>query len=201
MQRTKFYIAFLLLKNMSVSLKKGASVNLSKKEPSLKKVLIGLGWEIKTGNQLDLDASVFMLNAQGKTPADEYFVFYNNLKSPDGAVQHTGDNRSGVGDDDDEMVLAHLPLINATVTDVVVVVSIHEAMARGHHFGLLTEAYIRLVDVDQNKEILRYDLDAEFSGYSDVEFGRLQRIAGEWYFKATGIGSKGGLQGYVDKYL
>jgi tellurium resistance protein TerD len=186
---------------MSVSLKKGASVNLSKKEPSLKKILIGLGWEIKAGNQLDLDASVFMVNAQGKTPNEEYFVFYNNLKSPDGSVQHTGDNRSGAGDDDDEMILANLPIINDQVTDIIVTVSIHEAATRRHHFGLLSEAYIRLVDVEKNKEILRYDLDAEFGGYSDVEFGRLQRIAGEWHFKATGIGSKEGLQGFVDKYI
>ena len=186
---------------MSVSLKKGNSVNLSKKEPGLKKIMIGLGWEIKAGNQLDLDASVFMTNAQGKTPSEEYFVFYNNLKSPDGSVQHTGDNRSGAGDDDDEMVLANLSLINELVTDIIIIVSIHDAATRRHHFGLLSEAYIRVLDVEKNREILRYDLDAEFGGFSDVEFGRLQRIASEWHFQASGLGSKEGLQGFVDKYI
>lgn len=186
---------------MSVSLKKGTSVNLTKKEPSLKKIMIGLGWEIKAGNQLDLDASVFMTTANGKTLSDEYFIFYNNLRSPDGSVQHTGDNRSGAGDDDDEMILANLSLINSSVTDIIVVASIHEAATRRHHFGLLTDAYIRIVDVEKNREILRYDLDAEFSGFSDVEFGRLQRIEGEWHFYAAGLGSKDGLQGYVDKYI
>ncbi len=186
---------------MSVSLKKGGSVNLSKKEPGLKKIMIGLGWEIKTNNQLDLDASVFMTNASGKTLSDEYFVFYNNLKSPDGSVQHTGDNRSGAGDDDDEMILANLSLINEKVTDIIVTVSIHEADVRRHHYGLLGDAYIRVVDVEKNREILRYDLDAEFNGFTDVEFGRFQRIADEWHFKASGIGSKEGLQGFVDKYM
>jgi tellurium resistance protein TerD len=186
---------------MSVSLKKGNSVNLSKKEPSLKKIMIGLGWEIKAGNQLDLDASVFMIGANGKTLADEYFVFYNNLRSPDGSVQHTGDNRSGAGDDDDEMILANLALINEKITEVIITVSIHEATVRRHHFGLLTEAYIRIVDVEKNREVLRYDLDANFNEFSDVEFGRLQRINGEWHFQAVGIGSNDGLQGYVDKYI
>ena len=186
---------------MSVSLKKGGSVNLSKKEPGLKKIMIGLGWEIKTNNQLDLDASIFMTNASGKTLSDEYFVFYNNLKSPDGSVQHTGDNRSGAGDDDDEMILANLSLINEKVTDIIVTVSIHEAGVRRHHYGLLGDAYIRVVDVEKNREILRYDLDAEFGGFTDVEFGRFQRIADEWHFKASGIGSKEGLQGFVDKYM
>lgn len=163
--------------------------------------MIGLGWEFRTGTQLDLDASVFMLAAHGKVPADEYFVFYNNLRSPDGAVQHTGDNRSGVGDDDDEMVLANLPLVNSQITDLVVVVSIHEAEIRRQHFGQLKEAYIRIVDVDTKRQILHYDLDEEFGKMTDIEFGRLQRIDGEWYFKATGIGSNMTLQGYVDKYV
>jgi tellurium resistance protein TerD len=184
---------------MSISLNKGSSVNLSKKEPGLKKIMIGLGWEFRTSSQVDLDASVFMLNAVGKAPQDEYFVFYNNLRSPDGAVQHTGDNRTGVGDD--EMILANLSLVNVAVTDLVFIVSIHEAFQRRHSFGLLKDAYIRLVDVESKREILRYDLDAEFTAYTDVEFGRLQRVNDEWYFRASGIGGNLGLQGYVDKYI
>jgi tellurium resistance protein TerD len=186
---------------MAISLKKGGSVNLSKKEPTLKKILIGLGWEMTQGQSIDLDASVFMITPQGKMPTEEFFVFYNNLKSPDGGIQHTGDNRTGVGDDDDEMILANLPLISPKVAEVLVVVSIHEADTRRHHFGLLHDAYIRLVDVESNREILRYDLDQEFGSCTEIEFGRLRNENGEWHFIASGIGSKSGLQTYVDKYI
>jgi tellurium resistance protein TerD len=185
---------------MAIVLKKGGTFNLSKKEPSLKKIMIGLGWEKTAGNQIDLDASVFLLSANGKLVSEEYFVFYNNLKSPDGSIQHTGDNRTGAGDEDDEMILANLPLINPSVAEIRVVVSIHDATIRRHHFGLLSEAYIRIVDVESNREVLRYDLDAEFNGNTDVEFGKLQRVDGDWNFVASGIGSSNGLQGYVDMY-
>jgi tellurium resistance protein TerD len=159
--------------------------------------MIGLGWELRPGAQLDLDASVFMLGASGKIPADEYFVFYNNLKSLDGSVQHTGDNRSGVGDDDDEMILVNLPLVDSAISEILIVATIHEGAARRHNFGLLTDAYIRIVDVETQREVLRYDLDAEFTTNTDVEFGKLQRIEGEWFFTALGIGSNKGLEGYV----
>jgi tellurium resistance protein TerD len=186
---------------MAISLKKGGSVNLSKKEPTLKKILIGLGWEMTQGQSIDLDASVFMVNAQGKLPNEQYFVFYNNLKSPDGGIQHTGDNRTGAGAEDDEMVLANLPLIGAEVQEVLMVVSIHDADVRRHHFGLLHDAYIRLVDVETNREVLRYDLDQEFGNCTEIEFGRLRLENGEWHFVASGMGSKAGLQSYVDRYV
>jgi tellurium resistance protein TerD len=185
---------------MAISLKKGGSFNLSKKEPALKKIMIGLGWEMKAGNSLDLDASVFMTGSNGKLITEQYFVFYNNLKSPDGAVQHTGDNRTGAGDEDDEMILANMPLINPSVNDIIITVSIHEADVRRHHFGLLQSAYIRIVDVETKREILRYDLDAEFNNFTDVEFGRLTKADNEWSFVASGVGSNKGLQGYVDAY-
>lgn len=185
---------------MAISLKKGGRFNLTKKEPSLKKIMIGLGWELKNGNNVDLDASVFMLGDNGKLPADEYFVFYNNLKSPDGAVQHTGDNRTGAGDGDDEMILANLPLIDGSVSEILVTVSIHDGMTKGHNFGLLQDAYIRIMDVESKREILRYDLDAENPIDTDMEFGKLQKLNGEWHFVATGLGSTNGLQGYVDAY-
>jgi tellurium resistance protein TerD len=185
---------------MAIVLKKGGSFNLSKKEPALKKIMIGLGWEQKAGNQMDLDASVFMIGSNGKLVAEEYLVFYNNLKSPDGSVQHTGDNRTGAGDEDDEMILANLSLINAAVNEIKIIISIHDAATRRHHFGLLQDAYIRIVDVENKREVLRYDLDAEFNGNSDIEFGKLQRIDGDWNFVASGIGASGGLQGYVDMY-
>ncbi len=185
---------------MAISLKKGSSFNLSKKEPALKKIMIGLGWELKTGNQIDLDASVFMLGANGKLPTDEFFIFYNNLKSPEGSLQHTGDNRTGAEDEDDEMILANLPLVHPNVNELLFVISIHEADARRQNFGLLSDAYIRIVDVETKREILRYDLDQEFTLNTDVEFGKLQRIDNEWNFVASGIGSNKGLQGYVDMF-
>lgn len=184
----------------SITLKKGSAFNLSKKEPSLQKIMIGVGWELKSGNSVDLDASAFMLGDNGKLPANEYFVFYNNLKSPDGSVKHTGDNRTGIGDGDDEMILANLNLIDKRVQEILIVVTIHEAMVRRHSFGLLKDAYIRLVDVETKREILTYDLDDSFSKYTDVEFGKLQRIDNEWHFVASGIGGTKGLEGYVNAY-
>ena len=185
---------------MSISLKKGASFNLSKKESSLKKIMVGLGWEIKSGTTIDLDVSVFMLGKNGKLPTDEFFVFYNNLKSPDGAVQHTGDNRTGAGDEDDEMVLVNLPHISETIVELVFVASIHEAAVRRHNFGLLKDAYIRIVDMETKREILCYDLDNEFGTNYDVEFGKLRKIEGDWVFVASGLGSNGGLQSYIDMF-
>ncbi|TAE73207.1 MAG: TerD family protein [Bacteroidetes bacterium] len=185
---------------MAISLNKGGAFNLTKKEPSLKKIIIGLGWEMKTENILDLDASVFLLGNNGKLPAEEYFVFYNNLKSPDSSVQHTGDNRTGAGDGDDEMILANLTLINSAIKEIIIVVSIHEASVRRHKFGLLKDAYVRILDEETKREVLRYDLDAEFNDDTDVEFGRLRLEEDGWHFIASGIGSNMGLGGYVDMY-
>jgi tellurium resistance protein TerD len=185
---------------MSIQLKKGHSFNLSKKEPSLKKIMIGLGWELRTNSLMDLDASVFMLGGNGKLPADEFFVFYNNLKSPDGSIQHTGDNRNGAGDEDDEMILANLNMIDSKVNEILIVVTIHDANARKQNFGYLQDAYIRLVDVESKREILSFDLDASFASSTDVEFGKLQRIDNEWHFVASGIGGSKGLEGYVNAY-
>ena len=185
---------------MSINLEKGGKLNLTKKEPALKKILIGLGWEFQQGKTIDLDASVFMLNYHSKLPADDYFVFYNNLKSPDGSVQHTGDNRTGVGEGDDEMILANLPLITSEVQEVLIVVSIYDAEDHKHHFGLLKDAYIRLVDVETNREVLRYDLEHNFPTATEVEFGKLKKEGGEWHFIASGTGTNLGLQTFVDKY-
>ena len=184
---------------MSINLKKGGSFNLTKDEPTLKKVMIGLGWDI-SNQGIDMDASAFMLGANLKLPSDNYFIFYNNLKSPDGGVQHTGDNRTGEGSGDDEMILVNLDLINADITEITFLVTIHEAKARGHHFGMLQNAYIRLYDVDSKREVLRYTLDAERGQNSDMEFGKLQKTNNEWKFVALGNGSEKGLQGYVDIY-
>lgn len=184
---------------MAISLKKGGSFNLTKEEPKLKKVMIGLGWE-PTTDALDLDASVFMVGANLKLPSDNYFIFYNNLKSPDGSTQHTGDNRTGYGDDDDEMILVNLDLVNPDITQLIVAVSIHEAEARRHTFGLLNDAYMRLYDVDTKREVARFDLDASYPNDTVVIFGKLEKSNNEWKFHAVGDGSKNGLQGLVDVY-
>jgi len=185
---------------MSISLRKGGSLNLSKNEPGLKKAMIGLGWELKPGNPLDLDASIFMLGPNGKLPADEFFIFYNNLKSPDGSIQHTGDNRSGVGDGDDEMLLVNFSLVDSKISTFLICVTVHDAEARKHHFGKLKDAYVRLVDVETKREIMRYDLDEDFSESTGMEFGRVNKQDGEWIFHAIGEGNKYGLQGLVDRY-
>ncbi len=186
---------------MSINLTKGNSLNLTKKEPALQKIMIGLGWEMRPGQALDLDAAVFILGNNGKLLSESHLVFYNNLKSPDGAVQHTGDNRTGNADGDDEVILANLSTLIPSTEDLVFVVTIHESEARNHHFGLLQQAFIRLVDVETKREISRYDLDAEFSGFTEVEFAKLHKVNNEWLFTAVGIGTKQGLQGYVNKYL
>lgn len=184
---------------MSISITKGSSLNLTKEEPTLKKIMIGLGWD--TGHYaMDLDASAFMLAKNGKIPADEYFIFYNNLKSPDGSLQHTGDNRTGEGEGDDEMILANMDLVHPDIEEILILVSIHHAKLREHHFGQLKNAFIRLYDVDNKKEILKYKLEDTFQNCTEVEFGKFQKINNEWRFTAQGNGTAKGLQSFVDMY-
>lgn len=185
---------------MAISLKKGHSFDLTKKQPSLKKIMVGLGWDMKPGNNLDLDAVCFMLGANKKLVSDEHFVFYNNLRSPDRAVEHTGDNRTGVGDGDDEMILINLPEVDSTVEEILFVVTINDAAIKNHSFGLLDEAFIRIVDVETDEEILRYQLDSDYAAATEVEFGRLAKEGADWRFHALGIATEKGLQGYVDVY-
>ena len=184
---------------MAINLNKGESYNLSKEFPGTKKLMIGLGWELTT-KQLDLDASIFMIGSNGKLINNNYFVYYNNLKSPDGALHHTGDNQTGKGMDDDEAILVNLDAIHKEVTDLVVVVTINEADELGHTFGLLKDAYVRIYDESSKKEIVKYDLDMENSSNSDIEFARLHRQNGDWTFTAIGQGSGKGLEGYMEKY-
>ena len=185
---------------MAISLKKGSSFDLTKKKPSLKKILVGLGWDMKPGNNLDLDAVCFMLGNNKKLVSDEHFVFYNNLRSPDRAVEHTCDNRTVVGDGDDEMILINLPAVDSNVEEILFVVTINDAALKNHNFGLLDDAFIRIVDVETNEEILRYDLDAQYPQATEVEFGKLNKEGSDWRFQALGIATEKGLQGYVDIY-
>jgi tellurium resistance protein TerD len=185
---------------MAINLKKGASFNLTKEEPGLKKILIGLGWDLQS-NPLDIDVSALMLSAKGKLLDEPYFIFYNNLRSPDGSVQHMGDNRTGKGDGDDEIVLANLDLVHPEVTEISFLSTLHDAAKRRHHFGMLSNAYIRIMDVQTEREILRYNLGSEFVNMTEVEFGRLQKISNEWRFLASGHGTASGLETILNNYL
>jgi len=189
---------------MGINLGKGERINLSKEAPTLKKVGVGLGWDTNhtdTGSDFDLDASVFMLGANGKIPNEKNFVFYNNLTSPDGAIKHTGDNLTGDGDGDDETILVELSKIDATINDLVFVVTIHEAEKRKQNFGQVRNAFIRLYDQETNKEIAKYDLEEDFSKETAIEFGKLYKKEGQWRFQAVGQGYNSGLQGFVDQYF
>ncbi len=189
---------------MAINLKKGESINISKREPSLRMIRVGLGWDKRgdSGADFDLDVSVFVcrLNAakEPKLIADEYFVFYNNKQSPDGAVLHSGDNRSGNGAGDDESINVDLSKLHAEAQEISFIVTIHEADARNQNFGQIQNAYIRLYDGD--KIIADYDLDAMFSSETAVQFGSFFRLDGEWLFKAVGAGYRLNLNDFIEGY-
>jgi tellurium resistance protein TerD len=185
---------------MSINLKKGGTINLTKANPKLSKIYIGMGWELLT-QSLDLDTSMFVLGANGKLLSEQHFIFYNNLKTPDGGIAHQGDNRTGVGEGDDELILANLKQIQPEAQEILVYATIHEATGRAHSFGKLKDAYIRIVDVDKKEEIAVFDLDADSSHSTEVLFGKLKRAdETNWEFVAIGEGSNVGLQGLVDRY-
>lgn len=188
---------------MTINLEKGDRVDLAKAAPGLHQVGVGLGWDVNAsaGTQgFDLDASVFMLDISGKIPTEKHLVFYNNLLSPDGAVKHAGDNRTGEGEGDDEAVHIDLETLSPYVKELVIVVTIHNAEATGQNFGQVQNAFIRLYDLRSSNEVARYDLNETFSTETALEFGRLYHEAGSWRFKAVGQGDSTGLQGFVDKY-
>lgn len=189
---------------MSISLKKGGRVNLSKEAPSLDKMTVGLGWDANqsdTGGSFDLDASVFLVGANGKTSGDNNFVFYNNLTSVDGSVKHQGDSLTGEGDGDDEKVNVTLTGVAADIQEIIFVVTIHDAEGRNQNFGQVSNAFIRIVDDVTGKEITKYDLDEDYSSETAIEFGKLYRRDGSWRFQAVGSGFNSGLQGFVDQYM
>ena len=188
---------------MGVSLTKGGRVSLNKEAPGLKKILIGLGWDTNTsdtGAEFDLDASVFLLNTQGKVQNDRDFVFYNNLTSTDGSVIHTGDNRTGAGDGDDEAIKIDLSKISSYIKEISIVVTIHEAIQRRQNFGMVRNAFVRLVNDETNQKIVRYDLEEDYSTETGLLFGRLYFKDNEWKFTAVGTGYKDGLDGFCRQY-
>jgi tellurium resistance protein TerD len=183
-------------------------INLTKGqriEIGLQKVGVGLGWDPNqsTCYDFDLDASAFMLGEDKKLPVDEFFVFYNNQKSPDGAVESSGDDTTGGNSDggDDETLTVDLTKVDSRIQEIVFTVTIHEADVRKQNFGQVHNSYIRIYDAANNVDIARYDLDEDFSIETAVEFGRLYKRNGEWKFEAMGVGYKGGLQFFVDKYV
>lgn len=180
---------------MSISLAKGANVSLSKAEPGLTHILIGLGWDTRAthGTDFDLDASAFLLASGDKVRGDNDFIFYNNLKSSEGSVEHTGDNRTGEGDGDDEAVKVNLVKVPSDVQKIAVAATIHDGEARNQNFGMVSNAFIRIVNDATGREIARYDLTEDSSVETALIFGEVYRHNGEWKFRAVGQGFKGGL--------
>jgi tellurium resistance protein TerD len=180
---------------MGVSLQKGGNVNLSKEAPGLSAVHVGLGWDVRAtdGSDFDLDASAFMVKADGKVRGDSDFIFYNNLKSTDGSVQHQGDNKTGAGEGDDEVVNVDLGKVPAEVDKVAFAVTIHDGESRRQSFGQVSNAFIRVVNKADGKELARYDLTEDGSTETALVFGELYRNGADWKFRAVGQGFKGGL--------
>lgn len=182
------------------------AINLEKGQRQIiaaPKFTVGLGWDTNssaTGQAFDLDASIFILGDNGKLVSDSHFVFYNNLQSPDGAVTHTGDNLTGEGDGDDEKISIDLSKIADSVAEICFVVTIHQAAERRQNFGQIRNSFIRIVDGATNTELVKYELDEDFSIETAVEFGRLYKRNNEWKFEAVGSGMKGGLQDFLNKY-
>ncbi|MEU7703451.1 TerD family protein [Streptomyces sp. NPDC015492] len=187
---------------MGVSLAKGGNVSLSKEAPGLTAVLVGLGWDVRTttGSDYDLDASALLLNESGRVGSDQDFVFYNNLTSPDGSVEHTGDNLTGEGDGDDEAIKVNLAAVPAHVARIVFPVSIHDADNRGQSFGQVRNAFIRVVNQAGGAELARYDLSEDAATETAMVFGELYRHGGEWKFRAVGQGYASGLAGIASDF-
>ncbi len=187
---------------MAVSLSKGGNISLDKAAPGIKNVLIGLGWDERAtdGTAFDLDASVFLVKADGKVRGDHDFIFYNQLKSQCGSVEHTGDNKTGAGEGDDESVRVDLSLVPAEIDKIVVTVTIHNAEGNNLNFGQVSNAFIRVVNEADNQEVCRYDLSEDYSIETAMVFGELYRHSGEWKFRAVGQGYQGGLQAMATTY-
>ena len=187
---------------MAISLNKGGNLSLSKTDPSLNQVLIGLGWYARAtdGVDFDLDASAFLLAANDKVRGESDFIFYNQTRSPEGSVEHTGDNRTGEGDGDDEAVKINLAKVPADVQKIAITVTIHDAQNRGQNFGQVQNAFIRVVNDQTNVEIVRFDLNEDYSTETAMIFGELYRHNNEWKFRAVGQGYNGGLSAMCSQY-
>lgn len=181
---------------MSVSLQKGQKVSLTKGNPGLSKVVVGLGWDINqfdTGGDFDLDAAAFMLTDSGRVSNQNDFIFFGNLEHPSGSVKHMGDNLTGAGEGDDEQIRINLSLVPANITKIAFTATIYEAESRRQNFGQVNNAFIRIYNEVNGEELLRYDLGEDFSIETAAVFGELYKNGGEWKFNAIGSGYQGGL--------
>lgn len=190
---------------MAVNLSKGQRISLDKTAPGISEAFVGLGWDTNvtdTGEDFDIDASVFLLDGNEKLLSDEHFVFYNNLASPDPhkSVEHLGDNRTGEGEGDDEVIKIKLQQVPSEVNKISIVVTIHEADKRQQNFGQVQNAFVRVVDAKNQKEVVRYDLTEDFSVETALIMAELYRRDGEWRINAVGAGYGGGLQALLDRY-
>jgi tellurium resistance protein TerD len=187
---------------MAISLQKGGNVNLSKEAPGLSQLTIGLGWDVRNtdGAAFDIDSSAFILKTDGKVRSDQDFIFYNNLKSTDGAIVHSGDNRTGEGAGDDETVNVDLSKVPADVDRLAVCVTIHDAESRRQNFGQVQKAFVRCVNSATNQEVARYDLSEDSSTETAMVFGELYRSGSDWKFRAVGQGFQGGLAALATSY-
>lgn len=187
---------------MAINLEKGNTISLEKSSPGLTNIHVGLGWDVddQHGVDIDCDVSVFMVNNDYKIPEEEFFVFFNNLKSKDGAVVHMGDNLTGEGEGDDEEVHINLAHVDDRVTQLLFVVTIHKAEENGLDFGMIENAFIRIENKDTKEELCRYSLSNDFDGYDSVQVGRVYRYEGDWHFEAMGDGYSGGLATLLEMY-
>ena len=181
---------------MAVSLSKGQKVDLTKTNPGLTKVVVGVGWDVNKydgGHDFDLDSSVFLLGDNGKVTSDSDFVFYNNANGGNGSVVHTGDNRTGAGDGDDEQVKVDLANVPANIQRITFTITIHDGEARNQNFGQVSNSYVRIMSEDSGEELIRFDLGEDFSIETAIVVGELYRHNAEWKFSAIGSGYQGGL--------
>ncbi len=190
---------------MAINLSKGQRISLEKASPGLKQVFIGLGWDVNvtdTGGDFDIDASLFLIDATEKLISDKHFIFYNNQISPDPdqSIQQRGDNRTGAGEGDDEIIDVNLTTVPTDIDKVIITVTIHEADKRQQNFGQVSNAYVRIVNAENEQEVIRYDLTEDFSIETALIMAELYRKDGEWRMNAVGAGYEGGLQALVDRY-
>lgn len=188
---------------MAINLTKGQKVDLTKGNPGLKKLMVGLGWDVNaydSGADFDLDAAAFMLGDNGKCPTEKEFIFYGNLTHPSESLKHMGDNLTGEGEGDDEQIFVDLDKIPANVSKVAFTVTIYEAESRGQNFGQVSNSFIRIVDESTGQELIHYDLGEDFSIETAVVVGELYKYNGEWKFNAIGSGFQGGLAALCGHY-
>lgn len=186
----------------SLSLSKGHNLSLTKADPGLKRAMVGLGWDPRTtsGTDFDLDASALLIGENGKVRSNDDFIFYNQLQAANGSVVHQGDNRTGLGDGDDEQILIDLSLVEPDVQRIVITVTIDQGDVRGQNFGQVRDAFCRVVNEDSQQEIVRYDLSEDAAAETAMIFSEIYRNGSEWKFRAVGQGYSTGLRGIATDF-